>query len=114
MEEIPSLKALVERQKDRPFALLGVNTDEIEPAALAKKMAAKGVTWRQAVQGSTDGPLPTLWNVHGYPTIFVLDEEGVIRHTDARGVELDDAVARLLDALAKKKDAKPAEAPQGK
>ena len=30
-------------------------------------------------RGGTHGPIPTAWNVHGYPTVYILDHRGVIR-----------------------------------
>ena len=95
MGEIPHEKALVERLKDAPFAIVGVNTDD-DKDVYRKKLAEHGVTWRSAWQGGTDGPIPTRWGVNSYPTIFVLDEEHVIRALDARGEELGRVVDELL------------------
>jgi alkyl hydroperoxide reductase subunit AhpC len=93
--EIPHEKALVERLKDAPFALLGINTDD-DKDVYRKKAADYGVTWRSSWQGSTEGPIPTAWGVNSYPTIFVLDEDHVIRHINARGEELGRVVDGLL------------------
>ena len=95
MGEIPHEKALVERLKDEPFVILGVNTDE-EKDEYRKRVAEYGVTWRSAWQGSTQGPIPTAWGVNSYPTIFVLDADHVIRHMNARGEELGRVVDGLL------------------
>lgn len=95
MGEIPHQKALVERHKDEPFAIVGVNTDD-DKDEYRKKLVEHGVTWRSAWQGSTGGPLPTKWGINSYPTIFVLDAEHVIRHVNARGEELGRVVAELL------------------
>jgi hypothetical protein len=100
--EIPHQKALVERHKDEPFAILGVNTDD-DKDDYRKKLAEYGVTWRSAWQGSTDGPIPTKWGINAYPTIFVLDGEHVIRHVNARGEELGRVVAELLAEQMSKK-----------
>ena len=95
MGEIPHQKALVERLKNEPFAILGVNTDE-DKEAFKQKLAEFGVTWRSSWQGSTGGPIPTQWGVNSYPTVFVLDQEHVIRRIDARGEELGKVVDELL------------------
>ena len=92
---IPHEKTLVERLKDRPFALLGINSDG-EAEQVRKIMKENGVTWRNAVDGSTDGPLATKWNVSGWPTIYVLDAKGVIRFLGVREKSMDDAVDALL------------------
>ena len=101
MAMLPHEKELVERLKDEPFALLGINSDGTAEE-LKKILAEQEITWRQAVDESTDGPWATKWNVNGWPTIYVLDANGVIRHRDLRGKELEDAVLALI-AEAKKK-----------
>jgi hypothetical protein len=92
---IPDEKKLVERMKDRPFALLGINSDGAREA-LKKKLDAKGITWRSAVDGSTSGPIAKEWNINGWPTIYLIDDEGVIRYADAPPPELDELVEELV------------------
>jgi hypothetical protein len=75
---IPHEKTLVERLKDEPFALVGINTDS-DKETYFRKAEEMGVTWRSSWQGSTRGPIPTAWGVTGYPTVFLIDHEGVIR-----------------------------------
>ena len=95
MGEIPHQKALVERLKDEPFAIVGVNTDD-DKDVYRKKLIEHGVTWRSSWQGSTEGPIPTAWGINSYPSVFVLDANHVIRYVDARGEELGRAVDKLL------------------
>lgn len=92
---IPHEKEMVERLKDQPFALIGINSDG-DRESLQKILKDNGIGWRQAVDGGTDGPLATRWNVHGWPTIYVLDAQGVIRQRDLRDEALEDAVKQLL------------------
>ncbi len=73
-----------------------------EPAKLKSIVEENKINWRNAVDESTEGPIATAWNVHGWPTVFVLDAEGVIRFRDTRGEDLDKAVAELLAELEKK------------
>jgi hypothetical protein len=93
--EIPHEKAMVERLKDEPFVLLGVNTDD-DKEQYKKNVVEHGVTWRSSWQGSTEGPWPTQWGINSYPTILVLDAEHKIRFLDARGEQLGHAVDVLL------------------
>ncbi len=97
----------MERYEDRPFAIVGINTDsdKEEYLRLAEKF---GVTWRSAWQGSTDGPIPSKWGVSSYPTIFVLDADHVLRHINARGETLGTVVAELMQEL--ERGVRPAEA----
>lgn len=92
---LPHEKDMVARLKDEPFALLGINSDG-DRSVLNKILTEQNITWRQGVEGSTEGPLATKWNVRGWPTIFVIDKKGVIRFKDLRDQELEDAVVKLL------------------
>jgi hypothetical protein len=70
----------VQRLDGKPFALLGVNTDGDRQEA-KKHIAENGVTWRSWWDGGTTrGPIVTQWNVHGFPSLYVLDGKGVIRY----------------------------------
>ena len=46
--------------------------------------------------GSTRGPIASQYFVTGWPTIFVIDHQGIIRFKNVRGEELDRAVEQLL------------------
>lgn len=92
---MPHLRALVERLKDEPFALIGVNTGDSEEA-YRKGVEDYGVSWTCAWQGPRVSPISDLFRVRGYPTILVLDGEGRIRHRGLRGASLGEAVDELL------------------
>jgi thiol-disulfide isomerase/thioredoxin len=103
MRSLPMEKALAERLKDQPFALVGINSDA-DREKLKAAIVQNGITWRSWFDGGTaTGPIANRWDVRGWPTIIVLDKEGVIRfknvvhHTPK---PLDDAVDSLL-AVAK-------------
>jgi hypothetical protein len=92
---LPHEKTLVERLKNEPFALIGINSDG-DAAAVKKILSDQGITWRNAIDGSTEGPWAKTWNVRGWPTIYVLDQKGVIRYRDVRDQAMEDAVMALL------------------
>jgi peroxiredoxin len=92
--QYPHERELVSRLKDRPFALLSVNTDEKE--TLSKAIAAGEITWKCWWDGGLMGPICKAWNVYGYPTVFVIDAKGVIRRRNLRGQALDACVDELL------------------
>jgi hypothetical protein len=94
----PHERSLVKRMQGKPFALVGVNSDD-GPTALRKAMATNGITWRSFMDGSTSGPIATEWGIRGWPSIFVIDAKGVIRFKDVRGEKLDRAVDELLKEL---------------
>ena len=93
---------MVETYKDKPFALIGINSDG-DRSALQKIMKEQGLKYRNAVDGSTSGPIAKAWNVHGWPTVYVIDEQGIIRNKFI-GVDpkqLTDAVEALLKKAGK-------------
>ena len=94
----PHERSLVQRLKDKPFALVGVNSD---PKARLKQVLKKeNMTWRSFWDGGdTGGPIASKWNIHGWPTIYVLDHKGVIRFKGPRETALDEAVDSLLKEL---------------
>ena len=92
----PHERSLVKRLADKPFALLGINSDR-DKEDLKKVMKEENITWRSWWDGgSTQGPIAKKWNVHGWPTIYVLDAKGVIRYKNVRGTKMDEAVDTLL------------------
>jgi Thioredoxin-like len=75
----PHERSLVKKLEDKPFVLIGINSDR-DKEELKKAMEEEKITWRSFWNGgSTQGPISTKWNVHGWPTLFVIDHNGVIR-----------------------------------
>ena len=93
----PHERELVERLKNKPFALIGVNSDKDLEECRKKNKAAK-ISWRSFWNGEngTRGPISKAWNVSSWPTIYVLDADGVIRFKNVRGKDIDKAVETLL------------------
>src|SRR3954471_1168057 len=95
----PHERSLVQRLAGKPFALVGVNSDD-DRTELKAAMAAEQITWRSFWNGGgTGGPISREWDVHSWPTIYVVDHRGVIRYKDVRGELLDRAVDNLLREL---------------
>ena len=92
---LPHEKELVKRLEEQPFDLIGINSDGTREE-IQTILEANEITWRQAVDGSTEGPLATKWNVNGWPTIYVIDAKGVIRYKNVRDQEMEEAVMKLL------------------
>nr|WP_168222174.1 hypothetical protein [Aquisphaera giovannonii] len=64
---------------DRPFALLGINSDP-DRDHLKERIKEEKMTWRSWWDKTTSGPISSSWNVQGWPTLYILDHKGVIRH----------------------------------
>lgn len=97
MQAVPHEKDLVERFKGRPFVLIGVNGDNTLQAA-AKAVKQNTIPWRSFWDG-TKGPgkhISSEWNIRGWPTIYVVDHEGVIREKHCHGDRLDAPLEKLV------------------
>lgn len=75
--DAPNRKALAERLKDQPFALILVDVDE-----------------NRATTGA--------WGVDSIPRLFVIDPKGVVRETNLRAKDVAKTVDDLLADLKKK------------
>jgi peroxiredoxin len=94
-------RALVKKMAARPFVLLGVSADGSR-ATLAKVRAAEGLSWRTWWDGGgIGGPTATRWEVELWPTLYLLDHKGVVRHVFVGWPgtkELDEALEALVRA----------------
>ena len=61
----------------KPFALIGVNTNNSEPKKLREVMDREKMNWRSFAVQET---IIEQWNNPGTPMYYVLDPRGVIRH----------------------------------
>jgi thiol-disulfide isomerase/thioredoxin len=92
----PMERELVQRHAGKPFALLGVNCDQ--RPRLQRVLESKAVTWRNWADGP-QGAIARQWRIEGFPTVYVIDHEGVIRYKNVRGPELERAVDTLLSKV---------------
>ncbi len=87
--------------------MIGINTDGDKDEYRDKAKSHK-LNWRDAWQGSPGGPIPTAWNINMYPSNFVLDAEGRIRHRNVHGERLGKIVAKLIEETKAKSEEKDA------
>ena len=91
----PHERSLVKKLADKPFALIGVNSDPSRDT-VKNAVASENLTWRTFMDGGTGGPIASAWGIRGWPSIFVIDHKGIIRFRDVRGDAMDRAVEQLL------------------
>ena len=95
----------MQRLRDKPFALLGVNCDRRRDAA-DRFMIDHGMTWPSFWNGN--GTISRAYQAELLPAVFVLDADGVIRNRDlVAPSRVEDAVERLLRELEQKKSPAP-------
>ncbi len=81
MAMVPHERSLVERLKDKPFVLLGVNGDQTLAQA-RDAITEHRINWRSWVNTSgKDGPITSQFNVRGFPSIFLIDAQGRLRYS---------------------------------
>jgi hypothetical protein len=105
----PHERSLVKKLADKPFALVGVNSDP-DRKGLKDVLEKEQITWRSFWNGEkgTGGPISSDWNVRGWPTLYVIDHKGVIRHKwvgSPGEAVMDKAIEKLVEEAAK--DSKP-------
>jgi peroxiredoxin len=91
---IPHEREMVTKLKDKPFALISISVDE-DKKELQEFLEKESMPWTHWWDGA-EAPLVKQWNVRFFPTIYVIDAKGVIRHKNIRGAELEKAVEKLV------------------
>lgn len=94
---IPHERELVDRFKGRPFALLGVNCDQ-DRAAAQRLVQKEDMNWRSWWDGGS-GSIQHAWQIEYYPTIYILDAAGVIRHAPAAHPNVGSEIERHVENL---------------
>jgi len=91
---IPHEREMVEKFKGKRFVLVSVSADE-DKKELEEFLEKEPMPWMHWWEGA-GAPLLKQWNIRAFPTIYVIDAKGVIRHKNVRGEELEKAVEKLL------------------
>jgi hypothetical protein len=97
----PHERSLVKKFEGKPFAILGINSDA-DREDLKKVLEKEKITWRSWFDnGTTGGPIATKWNVSGWPSLYLVDHQGVIRDKSVGSKDMD----KLLEELVEKAEA---------
>ncbi len=103
----PHERSLVKRLDGKPFVILGVNSDAAR-SGLKEILEKEKITWRSWWDGgSLEGPIATKWNVVPWPTLYLLDHQGIIRYKWIGGPDdktMDAAIDKLVEEAGKKSD----------
>ncbi len=99
MQAIPYERELMKTHADKPFTVLGINVDESK-SVCRKAIKKEGITWPNIHDGGHGG-IATKWRIHSFPTVVMLDHNGVIRSIDREALDIDEL---LVAAVAAKKD----------
>jgi hypothetical protein len=94
MAMVPHGRSLVQKLAGRPFEYLGVNCDKSKEEVKAI-VAKHKIPWRSWFDG-LDGPICKSYEIRAMPTIYILDQKGVIRFRGLRDKAMAQAVELLL------------------
>jgi hypothetical protein len=91
----PHERSLVKHLSGKPFVLIGVNSDS--DISIPQKLAKSGkVTWRSFQDDNNGKKISAEWVVQGWPTVVLIDKDGVIQYRD-HGSGLDEALKKVLE-----------------
>jgi thiol-disulfide isomerase/thioredoxin len=105
---IPDTTKLAEKMSGRPLAIVSISADAKQDTVTEFLKKTK-MPWTHWWDGQ-NGPAVRLWGITGYPTVFVVDHKGIIRHKqigyNPDPTEMDNIVEKLVKEA--EKDGKPA------
>jgi len=98
----PHEQLLVKRLSDKPFAIVGVNSDT-DRDSIRQVVKKKNLTWRSFWNGPEGkfGPISNRWDIEGWPTIFLIDAKGIIRYKQMGPdtERLDKEITKLMQEM---------------
>jgi thiol-disulfide isomerase/thioredoxin len=99
----PIERKLVEKYRDRPFVMLGVNRD-VTVDTLKADTASGEITWRCWCDGMY-GPIREAWNVDGIPRIMLLDDKHKFQNIAIDRFTTQEEFEQAIDLLLKNLEA---------
>lgn len=100
----PYWRSLAVRMKDSPFVLIGINSDP--PQKAPGIIENENITWPTIWEDCTKpDSINTKWYVQGWPTIFLIDQQGIVRgHWEGSpGTEvMDRQIRELVRSMSKR------------
>lgn len=104
--EMPENKKIYEECKDKGVEFIGVSLDNPESQGgldrLKKFVATNGIAWPQYYQGNGwNSEFSASWGINSIPTVFIVDTDGNLYSTEARG-NLKTLIPKLLAGRAAK------------
>ena len=93
--EVPNVVKTYEKLHDKGFEIIGISLDQ-DKAALTKFTKDKKMTWPQYFDGQGwKNKIATKFGIHSVPSMWLVDKEGKLVSTNARG-GLEAEVEKLL------------------
>ena len=99
VERIPDLLMLEERFQGKPFAMLGVSSNEYKEEA-REVIVKNGIFWPNWFD---DGSIGKLFRIRTYPSVIVIDADGIVRDETIWRDDLEKTVKTLVNEATKSK-----------
>jgi thiol-disulfide isomerase/thioredoxin len=98
IEELPNVKEVYAQYHDKGFEIVGVSLDsEKDRAKFIDLVDRENIAWPQRFEGKGwNDSLAKQYTISGIPAMFLLDQNGMLVSTNARGEKLGQEVKRLL------------------
>ena len=90
----PVERSRVKKFAGRPFVLVGVNSDR-SLDRLQPILKQEQITWPSFYEGR-DETISRAWNIRGWPSIRLIDANGILRELLSRD---EDALEKAIDEL---------------
>jgi peroxiredoxin len=88
LREMPNVKKVYDTYNDKGFDVIGVSLDDDE-AELMDYLKENSIPWRQIFTGQgMESPLALQYNIAGPPAPWLIDRDGTLISSDARGAAL--------------------------
>jgi peroxiredoxin len=94
--ELPNIKEIWEKYKNKDFVILGVSLDTSRKK-LEKFLEKEQINWPQYFDAKGwKNKIAKLYNVRAIPFTVLIDKEGKVKYVDLRGVKLKYALKKLF------------------
>lgn len=96
--ELPNVKKVYEAYHDKGFEIVGISLDrEGDKQKLVDFTTRENMPWPQYFDGGWwKNQISTRYAINAIPAMFLLDQDGMVVSTNARGEKLESEVKRLL------------------
>jgi peroxiredoxin len=100
----PQWRSMAKRMEGKPCIVLGVNSDN-DKEKLKRRASEEQINWRSWWDsGGEKGPIAAQFKLPGWPTTYILDHRGTIRHKflwpPHHSFDVDEAIDNLITAAA--------------
>jgi len=98
VNELPNVKSVYSRYHDEGFEIISISLDS-DRRRFENFVRGQSMRWHHVMQGGGwNTPLAKKFNIRSIPAMFLLDHEGKVISTSARGSRLESLVERALEA----------------